>query len=211
MNSKVADFLEKQKKWPEELQLLRNILLECGLTEEFKWRNPCYTHNGKNIAIIGSFKDFCCISFFKGSLLKDEEGILKQQGENTQSGRIVPFTDVNEIIQLKPVLKTYIFEAIEVEKAGLKVAYSKPEEMKFPEELQLAFDEDANFKSAFENLTPGRQKGYLLHFSGAKQAATRASRIEKYKSRIFNGKGFHDCVCGHSKKMPTCDGSHKYI
>lgn len=149
--------------------------------------------------------------FFKGTLLKDDNGILKQQGENTQSARVAPFTDTKEIIRLTPVLKAYIFEAIEIEKSGLKVEYSKPEEMDFPEELQRAFEEDSDLKTAFEELTPGRQKGYLLYFSGAKQSATRTSRIEKYKSRIFDGKGFHDCVCGQSKKMPSCDGSHKYI
>ena len=211
MHPKVLEFLSKQKYWSEALIELRNLLVECGLTETFKWRNPCYAMDGKNIAILGAFKDFCCLSFFKGVLLSDPEGILKQQGGNTQSGRIVPFTNVKEINGLKPILKTYVLEAIEIEKSGLKLEYSKPEEMEFPEELELAFKRDKTFQTAFENLTPGRQKGYLLFFTGAKQSATRASRIEKYKSRIFCGKGFHDCVCGLSKKMPACDGSHKYI
>ena len=211
MDTRVDAYLEKQHLWGEELQLLREILLGCGLDETFKWRQPCYTFKGKNILIIGSFKDFCCLSFFKGVLLKDAEGVLKQQGENTQSSRIIPFTHVSEIMRLKPILKTYVFEAIEIEKSGLKVEYSQPDEMEFPEELEQAFQKDVAFESAFKNLTPGRQKGYLLFFTGAKQSATRASRIEKYKSRIFGGKGFHDCVCGRSKKMPACDGSHKYI
>ena len=211
MDTRVDAYLEKQSLWAGELQLLREILLECGLEETVKWRQPCYTFKGKNILIIGSFKDFCCLSFFKGVLLKDAEGVLKQQGENTQSSRIIPFTHVSEIMRLKPILKTYVFEAIEIEKSGLKVEYSQPDEMEFPEELEQAFQKDVAFESAFKNLTPGRQKGYLLFFTGAKQSAARASRIEKYKSRIFGGKGFHDCVCGRSKKMPACDGSHKYI
>lgn len=211
MDTRVDAYLEKQHLWGEELQLFREILLDCGLDETFKWRQPCYTFKGKNILIIGSFKDFCCLSFFKGVLLKDAEGVLKQQGENTQSARIIPFTHVSEIMLLKPILKTYVFEAIEIEKSGLKVEYRQPDEMEFPKELEQAFQKDVAFESAFKNLTPGRQKGYLLFFTGAKQSATRASRIEKYKSRIFGGKGFHDCVCGRSKKMPACDGSHKYI
>lgn len=211
MNPKVSEFIGKQKRWPDEIALIRQILLDYGLVEAFKWRNPCYIHNHKNIALIGSFKDFCCLAFFKGALLKDSEGILKQQGENTQSARIVPFTNVSEIIRLRPILKAYVFEAIEVEKSGLKIDYKKAEEMERPEELQLKFDRDPDFESAFQNLTSGRQKGYLLYFSGAKQAKTRESRIEKYRARILDGKGMHDCVCGHSQKMPSCDGSHKYI
>ena len=211
MDSRIDAFMEKQSLWAGELQLLREIPLECGLEETLKWRQPCYTFKGKNILIIGSFKDFCCLSFFKGVLLKDSEGILKQQGENTQSARIVPFTNVSEITKLKPILKAYVFEAIEIEKSGLKVEYRQPEEMEFPKELEQAFQKDVAFESAFKNLTPGRQKGYLLFISGAKQSDTRVSRIEKHRSRIMAGKGIHDCVCGHSQKMPSCDGSHKYI
>lgn len=211
MEPKVSEFISKQANWSEALQELRNIVLDCGLTETFKWRNPCYTHNGKNIAILGAFKDYCCLSFFKGAILKDSKGILKQQGENTQSARIVPFTNIEEIIRLRLVLKAYIFEAVEVEKAGLKVKYPKVDKMGRPEELELVFIRDSDFKTAFEKLTPGRQKGYLLFFSAAKQSATKSSRIEKYRSRILDGKGIHDCVCGHSKKMPSCDGSHKYL
>lgn len=211
MDSKVSEFIANQSKWSKELQALRDIALACGLTETFKWRAPCYTLKDKNIVILGAFKDYCCFSFFKGVLLKDSEGILKKQGENTQSGRIIPFTEASEISRLSPILKAYIFEAIEVEKSGVKVEYSKPDELELPDELVTAFQKNPSFKKAFENLTPGRQKGYLLFFSGAKQSATRASRIEKYRSRILDGKGIHDCVCGHSKKMPSCDGSHKYI
>ncbi|KAA2219275.1 DUF1801 domain-containing protein [Maribacter flavus] len=211
MDNNVSEFISKQEKWSHELQLLREIVLSCGLEETFKWRSPCYTFEGKNVVILGALKDFCCLSFFKGVLLKDSEGILKQQGENTQSGRIVPFTDTAEIHRLKPVLKAYVFEAIEVEKSGQKVEFNTPDELEHPDELEVAFQQDAEFQNAFQSLTPGRQKGYLLFFSGAKQSATRASRIDKYRSRIFDGKGLHDCICGHSKKMPSCDGSHKYL
>lgn len=211
MDNNVSEFISKQEKWSHELQLLREIVLSCGLEETFKWRAPCYTIKGKNVVILGAFKDFCCLSFFKGVLLKDSEGILKQQGENTQSGRIVPFTDTAEIHRLKPVIKAYVFEAIEVEKSGQKVEFNTPDELELPDELEVAFQQDAEFQNAFQSLTPGRQKGYMLFFSGAKQSATRTSRIEKYRSRIFDGKGLHDCVCGHSKKMPSCDGSHKYL
>ncbi|RRQ50044.1 hypothetical protein DZC72_05570 [Maribacter algicola] len=211
MDNDISEYISKQKKWSSELQLLREILLNCGLDETFKWRNPCYAMDGKNIAILGAFKDFCCLSFFKGVLLKDTQGVLRQQGENTQSGRIVPFTDTAEIHRLKPVLKAYVFEAIEVEKSGLKVEFNTPDELELPDELEIAFQQDAEFRNAFQSLTPGRQKGYLLFFSGAKQSVTRFSRIEKYRSRIMVGKGIHDCICGHSKKMPSCDGSHKNI
>lgn len=211
MDNNVSDFISKQEKWSNELQLLREILLSCGLEETIKWRAPCYTFKGKNVVILGAFKDFCCLCFFKGVLLKDTEGILKQQGGNTQSGRIVPFTDTAEIHRLKPILKAYVFEAIEVEKSGLKVEFNSPEELELPDELEVAFQQDTEFQKAFQSLTPGRQKGYLLFFSGAMQSATRTSRIEKYRSRIFDGKGLHDCVCGYSKKMPSCDGSHKYL
>ena len=211
MDIRVDEYISKQINWPSEIQLLRGILLDCGLDETLKWRQPCYTFKGKNILIIGSFKDFCCLSFFKGVLLKDAEGILKQQGENAQSARIVPFIHWNEIIRLKPIINTYVFEAIKIEKSGLKVEYRQPDEMMFTDELDQAFQKDVAFESAFKNLTSGRQKGYLLFISGAKQSATRVSRIEKYRSRIMAGKGIHDCFCGLSKKMPSCDGSHTYI
>jgi uncharacterized protein YdeI (YjbR/CyaY-like superfamily) len=211
MDIRVDDYISKQRNWTAEIELLREILIDCGLEETLKWRQPCYTFKGKNILIIGSFKDFCCLSFFKGVLLKNTEGILKQQGKNTQSGRIVPLTDTAEIHRLKPILKAYVFEAIEVEKSGLKVEFNTPDELELPDELEVAFQQDTEFQKAFQSLTPGRQKGYMLFFSSAKQSATRTSRIEKYRLRIFDGKGLHDCVCGHSKKMPSCDGSHKFL
>lgn len=182
----------KVHTWQKELALLRQIVQDCGLNEEAKWGVPCYTFQGKNIVILGAFKDSCIISFFKGTLLQDAENILTAPGENSQSTRWVKFTNVKDIQKLETILKEYIYEAIEVEKAGLKVALKKTSEYAIPDELQQKFEENAAFKTAFEALTPGRQRGYLLHFSQAKQSATRMSRIEKYMPKVFEGKGFQD-------------------
>lgn len=211
MNPQVDEFLNKAKKWQKELTLLRAIVLDCGLTEELKWRQPCYTFQTNNIVIIGEFKEYCVLSFFKGALLHDEKEILCKPGENTQSGRQIRFTSSQEIISMTPTLKAYIHEAIEVEKAGLKVEKNKNTELDFPEELLKKLESDLAFKKAFEALTPGRQRAYNMFFSAAKQSNTRVSRIEKYTQRILNGKGMNDCTCGFSKKMPNCDGSHKFI
>jgi uncharacterized protein YdeI (YjbR/CyaY-like superfamily) len=211
MNSLVDAFLCKTKKWQEELEALRAIILDCGLIEELKWRQPCYTFNEANIVIIGGFKEYCSLMFFKGALLNDSKGILIQQTENVQSGRQIRFTNVTEILKIEAILKAYIFEAIEVEKAGLKVNFKKDTDIIFPEELQQKLKNDAVFKTAFNALTAGRQKGYMLHFSAPTQSSTRVSRIEKYTQQILNGKGFRDCTCGLSKKMPNCDGSHKLL
>lgn len=209
MNSEVDAFLERAKNWKSEMTYLRKIALDCGLTEELKWRQPCYTYNGKNIIIIGAFKEFCVYSFFKGALLQDKGKLLAKQGENVQSARVLQITSVDQIKELEQTIKEYTFEAIEVEKAGLQVEKKTLDDYDVPTELTEKMNEDANFKSAFENLTPGRRKAYILHFSGAKQSATRVNRIEKYTPRILKGKGINDCVCGHSKRMPNCDGSHK--
>lgn len=182
----------KVHTWAKELAQLRRILRECGLTEECKWGAPCYTVQGKNIVIIGSFREYCSLMFFKGALLQDSEGILTALTENMHVGRMIQFTDYRKILALEPVLKAYLYEAIEVEKAGLKVASKPVSEYAFPEELQRKLDEDPAFKSAFEALTPGRQKGYLLHFSAAKQAKTREARIEKCLPLIFAGKGLNE-------------------
>ncbi|WP_108425498.1 YdeI/OmpD-associated family protein [Flagellimonas amoyensis] len=182
----------KVHSWQEELKYLRRLILECGLTEEQKWGMPTYTHNGTNLVMVAAFKDNCTLSFFKGALLKDDHQILEKPGENTQSGRVVRFTDVKQIVQLEPVLKSYIFEAIEVKKAGLKVQMKPVSDYDIPEEFQQRLEEDPELKKAFENLTPGRQKGYLLYFSGAKQSKTREDRIEKYIPKIMKGLGFHD-------------------
>ncbi|WP_107037549.1 DUF1801 domain-containing protein [Brumimicrobium mesophilum] len=211
MNSEVDKYLDKLKNWNEEITLLRSFVLECGLTEEFKWKHPCYSLGKKNILLIHEFKDYCAVLFMKGALLNDGSNILVQQTKNTQTGRQIRFTNTSEIIKLKKVIKEYIFEAIEVEKEGLKVKKKKTTDYEVPEELKLAFKDNPQFEIAFKNLTPGRQRGYLLHFGGAKQSKTRTSRIEKNKDRILKNFGLNDCICGRSKRMPNCDGSHKYI
>jgi uncharacterized protein YdeI (YjbR/CyaY-like superfamily) len=211
MNPKLDFFFEKATKWQEELLKLREIVLDCGLAEELKWGQPCYTLNNTNVIMLGGFKDYCFISFLKGVLLHDSENMLQKPGENTQSGRIIPFIDIQTIIDMKQTLKAYIYEAIEVEKAGLKVASNSKGELVFPDELLQKFESDPTFKVAFEALTPGRQRAYNIYFSGAKQSKSRVSRIESYVQRILSGKGFNDCTCGLSKRLPNCDGSHKYI
>jgi uncharacterized protein YdeI (YjbR/CyaY-like superfamily) len=192
MNPKVDFFFIKAKKWHEELEQLRTIVLDCGLTEELKWGNPCYTLEKSNIVLIHAFKDYCAILFFKGALLKDPKGILIQQTENVQAARQIRFTNVKEIVKLKTALKTYIKAAIEVEKAGLKVPLKKVAEFKMVEEFQQVLTKNAALKKAFYSLTPGRQRAYLLYFSSAKQSATRKSRIEKYLPQIMDGKGLDD-------------------
>jgi len=211
MNPKVDEYLRNAKKWKKELVALRKILLDCLLVEELKWGNPCYMYGKSNLILLGEFKESCVLSFIKGALLSDEKGILSKPGENSQSARVIKFTNVKEIIKLESVLKAYIFETIEIEKAGLKVDTSANKELVFPEELQNKFKKDKVFKKAFEALTPGRQRAYNMFFTEAKQSATRDARIEKYTQRILSGKGMNDCVCGLSKRMPNCDGSHKFM
>ena len=191
MNPKVDVFLSKAKKWHEEMEKLRMIILDCGLTEELKWGKPAYTFQESNIVIIQGFKEYCALLFFKGVLLKDPNGILKKTGENTRVGRQVRFTSVREIVKMKPVLKSYIQQAIEVEKAGLKVNIEENTDP-IPEELENKLNEIPALKSAFNALTPGRQRGYILYFSAAKQSITRESRIEKCMPQILNGKGLND-------------------
>ena len=177
--------------WTLELKLLRNLILDCGLTEESKWGNPCYTFRSKNVLMIGAFKKYCCISFFKGALLKDDKNLLVKPGPNSQAARLFKFTNCNEIARIENDIKSYIFEAIEVEKAGLEVSFKKNPEP-IPEELQLKFKEDPILQSAFESLTKGRQRGYILHFSQPKLSKTRVSRIEKCIPMILSGIGLHD-------------------
>ncbi len=191
-NPSVDGIIRKSKEWQEELQLLRKFLLESPLMEEVKWRAPCYTLDGKNVAFIGRFKDSCALSFIKGALMKDPKHILIQQTENSQSVRILKFTSVQEIARLEPVLRAYITEAVEVEKAGLKVKFKKVAEFKVPDEFKAKMEENPALKKAFQALTPGRQRAYLLYFAGAKQSATRVSRVEKYSKQILNGKGIDD-------------------
>ncbi|MCK9858738.1 YdeI family protein [Paenibacillus sp. ATY16] len=192
LNRKVDGFINKSKKWKEEYIKLREIVLECELTEDFKWMHPCYTFEGKNILIIHGFKEYCAILFQKGALLKDPSGILIQQTENVQAARQIRFTNVEQIIEMEDILKAYINEAIEVEKSGQEIPYKKHDEYAVPEELQTRFDDQPAFKEAFEALTPGRQRAYLLHFSAAKQSKTREARIEKYYQQILDGKGLND-------------------
>ncbi len=182
----------KVHNWDAELAMLREIVLDCGLDEELKWSHPVYTSQKSNIVLIGAFNENCVLSFFKGALLKDKKGILTKQGENTQSARVIRFTDVQKIIELESVIKSYIHEAIEVEKLGLKVEYKDVLQYEIPEELQNKLDENEAFKNAFNTLTPGRQKGYILHFSQPKQSATRESRITRCVPQIMMGKGLND-------------------
>ncbi len=192
MNPKVDFYFEKDKKWQKEQELLREIVLDCGLTEELKWGVPCYMHQKSNIVLIHSFKEYCAFLFFKGALMQDPEGILIQQSKNVQAARQIRFTNAEEIISLKSSLKKYIFEAVEIEKAGLKVDLKKTTEFPVAEEFQQKLDENPKLKTAFEALTPGRQRAYLLHFSQPKKAKTRESRVEKYIPLIFEGKGLND-------------------
>jgi len=210
-NPQVDDFLQKSKKWQAEMTLLREIVLECNLTEEFKWRQPCYSFNGKNVLFVSSFKDFSVLAFFKGALLADPSNVLARSGENTQGMRMIRFTNCEQIQALRTEIKQYIFEAIEIEKAGLKVPKTDVASPSLPAELSEVFDQNAEFQQAFNKLTPGRQRAYILHFSSAKQVETRKSRIEKLIPRILKGKGIDECICGLSKRMPSCDGSHKAI
>jgi uncharacterized protein YdeI (YjbR/CyaY-like superfamily) len=192
MNPQVNDFLSKSEKWPKELERLRMICLGCGLTEELKWDQPCYTFQQRNVVIIGELKDHCALSFFKGALLYDAEGILVKPGEHTQSGRWVKFNNVQQIDEMEPVLKAYIYEAIEVEKAGLKVTLKTTADYVVPEEFQIKLDAIPALNAAFYALTPGRQRAYLLHFSAPKQSKTREARVEKYIPQILSGKGLID-------------------
>ena len=192
MNPKVDWFFKKDTEWQKEYQKLRTIILECGLIEELKWGVPCYTFKKRNIVLIHGFKDYCALLFHKGALLNDTKGILIQQTENVQSARQIRFSNIKEIEELEATIKFYTYEAIEIENAGLKVDFKKTKEFKMPVEFKKALNDNSDLKSAFNALTPGRQRGYLLYFSQAKQSQTRQSRIEKYTKRILNGKGLND-------------------
>lgn len=192
MNPKADFYFAKAKKWQSAVEQLRLVALESGLTEELKWGCPCYTHEGHNVVLIHDFKEYCALLFFKGALLKDFENLLIQQTANVQAARQFRFTDLREIIDQKSTLKAYISEAIEIEKAGLKVELKKTNEFNMPAEFQHKLNSIPALKAAFEALTPGRQRGYLLYFDAAKQAKTRASRIEKHIPKILSGKGLND-------------------
>lgn len=211
MLEEITLLIESNDQWRSEMQQLRTILLDCGLVEEYKWKQPCYSYQGKNIVIIASFKNYCALSFFKGVFLSDEYKLLVPPGENSRTVRMMKFdnpkgNDLNET-----VIKAYIFEAIEVEKAGLKVDAPKEDDLKYPDELLSKMKTDQKFGAAFEKLTPGRKRAYIMFFDQAKQSKTKLDRINKFVDRIMMGKGMNDCTCGLSKRMPTCDGSHKQL
>ncbi len=191
MNPKVDTYLREAEQWREESTQLRMIALGCGLTEELKWSKPCYTFRGSNVVIIQGFKEYCALMFCKGALLKDAKGLLKKPGEHTQAARQLRFTDVREIVRMKSIVKAYIQEAIAAEKAGREVKFKKSPEP-VPEELQIQLDKNPAVKTAFQALTPGRQRHYILYFSAAKKSETRISRIEKCLPRILQGKGMID-------------------
>jgi uncharacterized protein YdeI (YjbR/CyaY-like superfamily) len=192
MNPKIDGFLRKAKKWRAEFEKLRMVCLDCGLTEELKWGKPCYTHQKSNIVLIHGFRDYCALLLFKGVLLKDAKGILVQQTANVQAARQIRFTNVRQIFEMEPILKAYINEAIEVEKTGFEVGYKKTSEFVIPEEFQNRLVEYPALKKAFDALTPGRQRGYILYFSAAKRSKTRESRVAKCEQQILNGKGLND-------------------
>jgi len=192
MNSKVDAFLRRATKWRQEFEELRSIVLGSGLTEELKWGQPCYALENRNVVLIHGFKEYCALLFFKGALLRDPKRILIQQTENVQAARQIRFTNLREIVAMKATLKAYIREAIQAEKSGLKVDYKKTAEYKIPEEFRIKLDESPALKTAFHALTPGRQRGYILHFSAPKQSETRQARIEKYTPKILRGKGLND-------------------
>lgn len=192
MNSKVDFFFDKAQQWQEEFEKLRKIALGTELVEDLKWGCPCYTYEGKNIFLIHGFKEYCALLFFKGALMNDPENILIQQTENVQAARQIRFTNLQQIIDLEKIIKEYMFQAVEVEESGVKVEMKKTKEFEIPEEFQQKLDENPELKTAFETLTQGRQRAYLLYFSSAKQSKTRESRIEKYIPEILNGKGLND-------------------
>lgn len=208
-NPKVDEFIQSADKWSAEMAFLRRILLDCLLVETYKWQTPVYMVGSKNSMAISSLKEHCALNFFNGALLQDEEGILIKPGEHTQLGRWMKFSSVEEILAKEDLIKAYVLEAIEVEKLGIKL--EKPAEIPYPEELTAIFDKKPAMKMAFEKLTPGRQRAYLRFFSDGKQSETRTSRIEKNEKYILKGIGITDCICGLTKRKPSCDGSHRVI
>lgn len=211
MDDKILEYFKKVGRWQLELAKLRQIILDCGLKEEYKWMHPCYTVNGKNVVLIHEFKDYCAILFHKGVLLKDEANILIQQTENVQVARQIRFDKTSHIEELEAIIKKYIYEAIDIELSGVKIEKKETRAFTLPQELELKFDENPTFGTAFHKLSQGRQRGYLIYFSEAKQSKTREARIEKSTERILNGFGLKDCICGRSRRLPNCDGSHRTL
>ena len=211
MNQDIEQFFEQVKFGKDILLLLRKTLLNTSLTEEYKWKQPCYTLKGKNVIILAGLKDHVIISFFKGALLNNENEILQKAGENSQAARVIRLYTFEEAKSHLTFIKASIKAAIENEEKGVKVEKDESAEIEIPIELKEVFKKDADYKKGFFKLTPGRQRAYLIFFTGAKQSETRYSRIEKFRKRILDGYGFNDCVCGLSKRKPSCDGSHKVI
>ena len=211
MNPTVTQYIANAKLWKEELLAIRKILLETELAEDYKWSTPCYTHNNKNIVIIAPFKEYFALAFFNGAAISDSGKLLIKAGANTQSGRQLRFKDSKEILNQKAIIKKYIKEAISIQSTNIVETTKPAVPLVEVEELNTIFKTDLVFKKAFLALTPGKQRGYLIYFSGAKQAETRLTRIEKYRDRILAGIGITDCTCGLSKRMPSCDGSHKLL
>jgi len=209
MNQNVTQYIANAKLWKEELLAIREILLETELIEEFKWASPCYTLNNKNIVILAPFKEYFALGFFNGANLIDPKGLLVKPGEHTRFGRQLRLENVQDIIKKRSIIKKFIKESISTE--ALATTKSEAAPAIVVEELNSIFKKNTTFQKAFESLTPGRQRGYLIYFSGAKQAETRIARIEKYTKQIMCGKGLTDCTCGLSKRMPACDGSHKLL
>lgn len=211
MNKNVDQYIEKIGSWKAEMIALRKILHSTKMTEEWKWKQPCYTFQNKNVVIIGVLKDSVVLSFFKGALLKDKSNLLIQPGKNTQSARYLRFGSVKEISKLEEKIKSYLKEAIKIEEDGVKLEVEDKKSLELVEELVAKLKDDPKLKVAFESLSPGRQRGYNLYFAGAKQVKTRIARIDKHQDRILQGYGIHDCICGLSKRLPNCDGSHKQL
>ena len=211
MNPNVTQYIANAKLWKEELLAIRKILLETELVEDYKWSTPCYTHNNKNIVIIAPFKTYFALSFFNATAINDSANILIKAGANTQSGRQLRFKDSKEILHQKAIIKKYIKEAISIQSTNIVETTKPAAPLVEVQELNTIFKSDVAFKKAFQALTPGRQRGYVIYFSGAKQSETRVTRIEKYRDRILSGIGITDCTCGLSKRMPNCDGSHKLL
>lgn len=209
MNQDVTKFINRSKQWKDELIVIREILLDAGLTEEYKWAAPCYTYNAKNVLMVQPFKEYFALGFFNGAALTDPKGLLVKPGEHTRFGRQLKLTDSQDIVKKAAIIKKFIKEAITKDASTPIKAEATP--VIEVEELKAVFKKNAALKKAFESLTPGRQRGYLIFFSAAKQSETRFARIEKYTNQILCGKGITDCTCGLSKRMPICDGSHKLL
>ena len=210
-NSDLDAYFNTEHAFSDILSRLRLILLGCGLSEVSKWQSPCYTLEAKNICILGRFKDNCVLSFFKGAMLHDEAGILVKAGENSQAGRILRFRTMNDFTRVEPYLKAYIFEAIELERSGVKVALEHRHVWEIPSAFNAVFATDEPYKAAFEALTTGRQRAYAMFVAGAKNEKTQFDRVAKFRQRILDGYGMNDCTCGLSRRMPSCDGSHKQL